>query len=83
MSLLRDDHRRTSDLPDELRPPSRPADAVPRRARGRVTQTTYAVEVIYSLEKFRSVTSKLWPFDASTDTAHMPDMLYAIVTPAR
>ncbi len=46
-------------------------------------QTTYAVEVIYSLEKFRSVTSKLWPFDASTDTAHMPDMLYAIVTPAR
>jgi hypothetical protein len=46
-------------------------------------QTTYAVEVIYSRERFRSVTSKLWPFDASTDTVHMPDMLYAIITPAR
>lgn len=46
-------------------------------------QTTYAVEVIYSREGFRSVTSKLWPFDASTDTLHMPDMLYAIITPAR
>ncbi|RKT43795.1 hypothetical protein [Thiocapsa rosea] len=46
-------------------------------------QTTYAVEVIYSLADFRSVTSKLWPFDASTDTALMPDMLYAIITPAR
>ncbi|SDX71545.1 hypothetical protein SAMN05421783_1713, partial [Thiocapsa roseopersicina] len=38
---------------------------------------------IYSGEKFRSVPSKLWPFDASTDTTHMPDMLYAIITPAR
>lgn len=46
-------------------------------------QTTYAVEVIYSGERFRSVPSKLWPFDASTDTTHMPDMLYAIITPAR
>jgi hypothetical protein len=46
-------------------------------------QTTYAVEVIYSGERFRSVPSKLWPFDASTDTAHMPDMLYAIITPTR
>ncbi|QVL47171.1 MAG: hypothetical protein KFB96_15740 [Thiocapsa sp.] len=46
-------------------------------------QTTYAVEVIYSGERFRSVPSKLWPFDASTDTVHMPDMLYAIITPAR
>ncbi|MFB1490495.1 MAG: hypothetical protein AADX96_09780 [Thiocapsa sp. C3-sup] len=45
-------------------------------------QTIYAVEVIYSGELFRSVPSKLWPFDASTDTTHMPDMLYAIITPA-
>ncbi|EGV19295.1 hypothetical protein [Thiocapsa marina] len=45
-------------------------------------QTTYAVEVIYSRGGFRSVTSELWPFDASTDTLYMPDMLYAIITPA-
>lgn len=45
--------------------------------------TTHAREVIYSNEQFRSVTAKLWPFDASTDTRHMPDMLFAILTPAR
>ncbi|NEX23378.1 hypothetical protein G3480_24310 [Thiorhodococcus mannitoliphagus] len=48
-----------------------------------VAQITFAVEVIYSMGQFRSVTPKLWPFDASTDTKHMPDMLFAIITPAR
>ncbi|MBK1722576.1 hypothetical protein [Thiocystis violacea] len=48
-----------------------------------VAQTTYAREVIYADAQFRSVTAKLWPFDASTDTKQMPDMMYAIITPAR
>lgn len=43
---------------------------------------TYAVEVIHSQQQFRSVTDKLWPFHAATDTKNMPDMLYAIITPA-
>lgn len=45
--------------------------------------TTFAVEVIYSQGRFQSVTAKLWPFHAGTDTKHMPDMMYAILTPAR
>lgn len=42
-----------------------------------------AREVIESERLFRSVPAKLWPFAASADTQQMPDMLYAIITPAR
>ncbi|NEV64688.1 hypothetical protein [Thiorhodococcus minor] len=45
--------------------------------------TTFAVEVIYAQGQFRSVTAKLWPFHAGTDTKHMPDMMYAVLAPAR
>lgn len=48
-----------------------------------VAQTTYAREAIYADQQFRSVTAKLWPFDASTDTRPIPDMMYAIIAPAR
>ncbi|NEX22158.1 hypothetical protein G3480_17920 [Thiorhodococcus mannitoliphagus] len=46
-------------------------------------RTTHARELIFSEGRFRSVTPKLWPFDASTDTKYMPDMLYAIIERAR
>lgn len=44
---------------------------------------THAVEVIYTKDRFSKVPEPLWPFDAATDTQYMPDMLYAIITPAR
>ncbi|MGQ9660537.1 MAG: hypothetical protein ACUVQI_07825 [Thermochromatium sp.] len=44
---------------------------------------THAVEAIYAKDRFSKVPEPLWPFDASTDTQYMPDMLYAIITPAR
>jgi hypothetical protein len=47
-----------------------------------VAQTTHAREVIFSDGRFRSITPTLWPFDASTETKYMPDMLYAIIEPA-
>lgn len=43
----------------------------------------HAVEVIYAKDRFSAVPEPLWPFDAATDTQYMPDMLYAIITPAR
>ena len=46
-------------------------------------QTTYAREVIYADHQFQSITAKLWPFDASADTTQMPDMMYAVLSPAR
>jgi hypothetical protein len=42
-----------------------------------------AVEAIYTKDRFSTVPEPLWPFDAATDTQYMPDMLYAIITPAR
>ena len=46
-------------------------------------RTTLARELIHAQGQVRAVTEKLWPFDASTDTQYMPDMLYAIIEPAR
>ncbi|WP_200372609.1 hypothetical protein [Thiocystis violacea] len=55
---------------------------IPERSNGvtPTAQTIDAREVIYSDQQFRSVTARLWPFDASTDTDRMPDMMYAIMT---
>ncbi|MBK1654410.1 hypothetical protein [Allochromatium vinosum] len=44
---------------------------------------THAVEALYTRDRFSKVPEPLWPFDASTDTQYMPDMLYAIIRPAR
>jgi hypothetical protein len=44
---------------------------------------THAVETLYTKDHFSSVPEPLWPFDAATDTQYMPDMLYAIIAPAR
>lgn len=44
---------------------------------------THAVETIHAKDRFSAVPEPLWPFDAATDTQYMPDMLYAIITPAR
>ncbi|QGU33612.1 hypothetical protein [Thermochromatium tepidum] len=43
---------------------------------------THTVEVIYTKDRFSKVPEPLWPFDADTDTQSMPDMLYAVITPA-
>lgn len=44
---------------------------------------THAVEALYTQDRFSAVPEPLWPFDAATNTQYMPDMLYAIITPAR
>lgn len=58
---------------------------IPEQSEGAApaTRTIGAREVIYADQQFRSITAKLWPFDASADTHPMPDMLYAIIAPAR
>lgn len=58
---------------------------IPEHSDGAAPQARmiHAVEAIYAKDRFSAVPEPLWPFDAATDTQYMPDMLYAIITPAR
>ncbi|MFD2110732.1 hypothetical protein [Thiorhodococcus fuscus] len=57
---------------------------IPNHATGSAPSAamSYACELIHVGGQFRSGDPQ-WPFDPSTDTGYMPDMTYAILTPAR
>jgi len=57
---------------------------IPNHATGAAPSATmsYACELIHVGGQFRSGDPQ-WPFDPSMDTGYMPDMTYAILTPAQ